>query len=228
MAPGDAMKRLAISAAVILAASCSVAHAPSSRGFDPGKVRAAATKAPRPFDQPEAAEQYARAKRLGGSSIDDPRAAWDRAVARREAMPAHALARERREDPEVAATAAALAARWESLGPGNIGGRTRGLLVHPENHAILYAAGVSGGVFKSVDDGGSWNPVGDVLANIAVNSLAMDPLDPQTLYAGTGEGYFREEVRGTWLPLRGGGIFATADGGATWARLASTEGADFH
>ena len=29
------------------------------------------------------------------------------------------------------------------------------------------------------------------------------------MFAGTGEGYFREEIRSTGLPLRGGGIFVT-------------------
>ena len=40
------------------------------------------------------------------------------------------------------------------------------------------------------------------------------PTDYEALYAGTGEGYFREEVRGTWLPLRGEGVYKTTDGGA--------------
>ena len=41
------------------------------------------------------------------------------------------------------------------------------------------------------------------------------------MYAGTGEGYFREEIRGTGLPLRGGGIFVTSDGGLNWQPPAS-------
>jgi len=44
------------------------------------------------------------------------------------------------------------------------------------------------------------------------DSLVMDPFDHQTLWAGTGEGYFREEQRGTGLPLRGHGIFKTETG----------------
>ena len=50
----------------------------------------------------------------------------------------------------------------------------------------------------------------------------------ERLRAGTGEGYFREEVRGTWLPLRGAGIFWTADGGASWQLLEGTDTPDFH
>jgi photosystem II stability/assembly factor-like uncharacterized protein len=175
------------------------------------------------YDAPDAAEEFARAKRLSGASVADPRAAYDRAIERRAAMPSIALAAEGRE-----ASKAGLPSRWEALGPGNIGGRTRVLLIDPRDPAVLYAAGVSGGVFKSIDEGGRWFPVGDELANIAVNALVMDPKDSAVLFAGTGEGYFREEVRGTRLPLRGGGIFVTTDGGASWSRLESTAGEDFH
>ena len=58
--------------------------------------------------------------------------------------------------------------------------------------------------------------------------MAMRPGDPETIYIGTGEGYFREEVRGTWLPLRGAGIFSSSNGGVTWERLESTDNEDFH
>ncbi len=117
--------------------------------------------------------------------------------------------------------------RWKFLGPGNIGGRTRVFIIDSAQPDIMYAGGVSGGMWKSVDAGGSWTPIGDDLANIAINALAMHPGDHSILYAGTGEGYFREEQRGTALPLRGDGIFVTRDAGATWSQLASTTGPDF-
>src|SRR6185369_13385519 len=47
-------------------------------------------------------------------------------------------------------------------------------------------------------------------------------------YAGTGEGYFRETVRGTGLPLRGGGIFVSTDAGENWSILESTRTSDFY
>lgn len=117
--------------------------------------------------------------------------------------------------------------KWTFLGPGNVGGRTRVLVIDSARPDILYSGGVSGGLWKSLDAGASWEPIGDDLANIAINSLAMHPTDHDTLYAGTGEGYFREEQRGTALPLRGDGIFVTHDAGATWTQLASTTGPDF-
>ncbi len=118
--------------------------------------------------------------------------------------------------------------QWTPVGPGNIGGRTRTLVIHPGDPDIMYAGGVSGGVWKTVDGGQSWLPIADDLSNIAVNSMAMHPEDPETLLVGTGEGHYREIVRGTWLPLRGAGIYRTTDGGASWERLPSTTGEDFH
>ncbi len=116
---------------------------------------------------------------------------------------------------------AALAGNWTELGPGNIGGRTRALVINPVNPDIMYAAGVAGGVWKTTDAGGNWTPLTDMLSNLAVCSLAMDPTNPNILYAGTGEGFFNGDG------VRGLGIFKTTDGGANWAYLTATSGSDF-
>lgn len=102
------------------------------------------------------------------------------------------------------------------------------LLIDPTNPDALIAAGVSGGVWKTADAGASWRPVGQDLANIGVNAMAISPTNAKVLVAGTGEGYFREVVRGTGLPLRGGGVFKSVDGGETWQFVASTNGSDFY
>src|SRR5262245_47919654 len=113
-------------------------------------------------------------------------------------------------------------AAWTELGPGNIGGRTRALIIHPTNHDTMFAAAASGGVWKTTDGGGSWKSLADVIANIAVNALAIDRNDPNVIYAGTGEGFFNFDA------IRGAGIFKSSDGGATWSRLAATTTTDFY
>jgi hypothetical protein len=125
-------------------------------------------------------------------------------------------------------SAAGVLDAWTPLGPGNIGGRTRVVKFHPSVPTTLFAAGVSGGIWKSDDNGSTWRPTGDGLTNIAVNSLLIDPARPDVMYAGTGEGYFREEVRGTGLPLRGSGIYVTTDGAKSWQQLPATNTPDFH
>jgi photosystem II stability/assembly factor-like uncharacterized protein len=119
-------------------------------------------------------------------------------------------------------TTFAILGLWEALGPGNVGGRTRALLVHPTNPRLMYAAGVSGGVWKTTDGGQAWFPLNDLLPNLAVSALAMDPQDPEVIYAGTGEGYFNYDA------VRGAGIFRTTDGGRTWEHLESTGNANFY
>lgn len=107
----------------------------------------------------------------------------------------------------------ALIPQWQYLGPGNIGGRTRSLLIHPRDPRVLYTAGVAGGVWKSEDEGASWTPLTDSMANLAVATLAMDPSDPSILYAGTGEGFNNIDA------VAGAGIFQSLDAGTTWNLL---------
>ncbi len=57
--------------------------------------------------------------------------------------------------------------------------------------------------------------------------MAIDPTNPRVIYAGTGEGFFREVERGTSLPLRGGGIFKTTNG-QSFVRLAATANSHFY
>jgi len=112
-------------------------------------------------------------------------------------------------------------AGWSWLGPGNIGGRTRALLVDPTNPQVMWAGSVGGGIWTTTDGGKQWRPVNDFLANLVVSCLVMDPRRPDVLYAGTGEGFYNADA------MRGGGIFRSADRGATWAPIPSTTIPDF-
>lgn len=184
-------------------------------------------------DDPDRAAEYRALKRAGS---DDPFASLSAARAVMREMPRYSTVDGTWREPESRGTVRAARdadgpapfGRWRFLGPGNIGGRTRVLVVDPVQPHVLYTGGVSGGIWKSISAGAEWEPIGDDLANIAVNALVMDPRDHNVLYAGTGEGYFREEVRGTALPLRGDGIFVTRDAGETWTRITPADSIDFH
>lgn len=80
-------------------------------------------------------------------------------------------------------------------GGGPPGGFANAIAVDPSNHYTLYAA-ASSGVFKSINGGASWSAS---LTNVTVRFLAIDPLNPGTVYAA------------------GNGIFKTTDGGNSWA-----------
>lgn len=106
---------------------------------------------------------------------------------------------------------------WEDVGPGNIGGRTRSLVIDPNDPTILYAGGVTGGIWKSTDEGASWRVIDDTLPNLAIGCITMDPTDSSILYAGTGEGTFPSSSEYT-----GRGIYKSTDAGETWSVLPGT------
>lgn len=110
---------------------------------------------------------------------------------------------------------------WTWMGPGNVGGRVRSLVIHPTDPQTMWAGSVGGGIWKTTDGGASWNVLDDFMANLAVSTMVIDPTDPNVLYAGTGEGFYNQDA------IQGAGIFKTTDGGTTWNQLSSTATPDF-
>jgi len=192
-------------------------------------IAALKTKQPMRFDQPAEALQFYWSKRSPDGdpmSIAPLEAAAD-AVA---GMPVFERAANVAAAPAAAEPGFSVAAvgssgtlddAWEPRGPGNIGGRSRALLIHRTQNNLMWTAGVAGGIWKSTDSGASWQPKGDLLVNIAVNSIIQDPIQDNVLYAGTGEGFFNGDA------VRGQGIFKSVDYGETWTQLASTDNPDF-
>jgi photosystem II stability/assembly factor-like uncharacterized protein len=117
---------------------------------------------------------------------------------------------------------------WEWIGPGNIGGRLRPIVIHPTDPDIMYVGSASGGIWKTTSGGAAWFALDDFLPSLAVGDMVMHPEDPDTLYAGTGEGFF-ETVEGSsnTAAVRGAGIFVSTDAGSTWNHLPSTGNSDF-
>src|SRR3989454_550397 len=78
-------------------------------------------------------------------------------------------------------------------------GGTGVITAYDYDGSFLYTA--SGGVFKSTDGGASWNAIG--LTGVGgVLTLAIDPLTPTTLYAGTGISGVHKSTNGglSWSP----------------------------
>lgn len=84
----------------------------------------------------------------------------------------------------------ALGVEWNEVGPDNIGGRTRALLVDSENPNLLFAGGVSGGLWFSEDGGQSWKQTtpGDKEEFLTVTCITQD--NSGYIYYGTGESLF--------------------------------------
>lgn len=105
---------------------------------------------------------------------------------------------------------------WEWLGPGNVGGRIRTIVIHPTSTSTMWIGSVAGGIWKTTNGGSAWSPVNDFLASLSVTTMVIDPADPNIMYAGTGEGFNNADA------LPGAGVFKSTDGGVTWSQLAAT------
>jgi len=99
------------------------------------------------------------------------------------------------------------------------------IVIHPTNANIVYVAAQGHlwgpneerGVFKTTDGGKTWQKILYINAETGVNDLAMDPMNPDTIYASA---YQRQR---TAFGFNGGGpgsaIYRTTDGGAHWTKL---------
>jgi hypothetical protein len=106
------------------------------------------------------------------------------------------------------------------LGPTGMGGKVRTVVFHPTDPNVGWFGAVGGGVFKTTNGGATWFPVGDGMVNMAVTTLVVDPVNPNILYAGTGDTNYTEFQIGA---VPGNGIHKSTDGGLTWTHLAATE-----
>jgi photosystem II stability/assembly factor-like uncharacterized protein len=83
---------------------------------------------------------------------------------------------------------AATGPKWTELGPFNIGGRLTSLVVHPHDPKRVCVGSAGGGVWQTRDLGKTWKSAwDDHLPTLNIGSLALDPRNPDVIYAGTGE-----------------------------------------
>ncbi|MBM3177063.1 MAG: T9SS type A sorting domain-containing protein [Bacteroidetes bacterium] len=115
-------------------------------------------------------------------------------------------------------TDASVVLEWKERGPNNVPGRTRGLIVDPDDASknTWYAGSVSGGAWKTTDGGQTWTHLTEGLPNLAMSVLVMAASNREIIYAGTGEGF------GNLDGVSGNGIFKSSNRGKSWAWLSSS------
>ncbi|MFK7906084.1 MAG: WD40/YVTN/BNR-like repeat-containing protein, partial [Chitinophagales bacterium] len=115
---------------------------------------------------------------------------------------------------------------WEFLGPNNVGGRTRAIMIDKDNTDRMIVGGVAGGLFVSTNGGLSWegHPQNTSFSSLAVS--AINQAANGHIYVGTGEyidsgiDFGNGKSGGSKIP--GNGVYKSTDGGATFQLLEST------
>ncbi len=110
---------------------------------------------------------------------------------------------------------------WRPIGPAVTSGRVVDLAVAegPESRIggqagkLLYAAAASGGVWKSVNAGTTWEPVFDKQSTSSIGDIALAPSNPEIVWVGTGEA--NNQRSSSW----GDGVYKSENGGRTWQNM---------
>lgn len=103
-------------------------------------------------------------------------------------------------------------ARWQHLGPLNISGRSTDVdVVLPKGeHYTIFVATASGGVWRSRNEGTTWEPVFERGASTSIGDVTVSPSNPDIVWIGTGEAnIFRSSMAGA-------GVYRSTDGGDTF------------
>ncbi len=97
--------------------------------------------------------------------------------------------------------------------PAPVAGRVTSLAL---SGGTLYAGTAGGGVWSTTDNGAHWHALSDSLPSSAIGCLAVDPSNPATIYAGTGEMNF------SYDSYFGRGILKTTNSGKTWSVIGAS------
>ncbi len=107
--------------------------------------------------------------------------------------------------------------KWRSIGPVVQGGRVVDIAAVPGSPYTFYVAYASGGLWKTTNNGVTFEPVFDAQSSIIMGAIAVDPNKPETVWVGTGENNSSRSSYG------GMGVFRSDDGGKSWRNVGLKE-----
>ena len=109
-------------------------------------------------------------------------------------------------------TARAIVSRLEfrEIGPTRPGGRVVAFAVSPSDPYVFFVGAGPGGLWKTVNNGTTFEPVFDHQAVASIGDVAIAPSDSNVVWVGTGEANLRNST------YYGNGVYRSLDGGETW------------
>jgi photosystem II stability/assembly factor-like uncharacterized protein len=102
---------------------------------------------------------------------------------------------------------------WRNIGPANMGGRISDIEALDDDFTHVIAASASGGVWKSINAGNSWEPIFDDYGAASIGDIAIFQPNPDIIWVGTGEECGRNSS--AW----GNGVYKSTDGGETFEHM---------
>lgn len=83
-----------------------------------------------------------------------------------------------------------------------------------EAHLYTFYVGTrNGGVWKTTNNGTTFEPVFDGQSHLSIGAIALAPSNPEIVWVGTGEAYCARSSQS------GDGVYKSTDGGRTWKRM---------
>ncbi len=100
-----------------------------------------------------------------------------------------------------------------AIGPAVMGGRISDIVIDPRNPFVFYVGLAHGGVFKTSDNGVSFDPIFDKQPALSIGAITIAPSDSDVIWVGTGEANDRNSSG--W----GDGVYRSSDGGENWQNV---------
>lgn len=105
--------------------------------------------------------------------------------------------------------------RWRAVGPRLQGGRIESIAVHPTRPHTIYVGPGSGNLWKTTNNGMSWQPIFEHESTFTIGDIAISRSNPDIVWVGTGE----TQPRHSGYSFAGTGVFRSIDGGETWKNM---------
>lgn len=102
---------------------------------------------------------------------------------------------------------------WRNIGPSNMSGRIADIEAWGRDFSHVLVATASGGVYRSLNAGTTWQSIFDFYGSVSVGDIALFQKDPNIIWIGTGEAAVRNSI--AW----GDGIYKSIDGGGTFTNM---------
>src|SRR3981081_4327290 len=110
---------------------------------------------------------------------------------------------------------------WRSIGPAVTSGRVVDFAVPegPKSQVggrlgeLFYVASASGGVWKTINGGTTWEPIFDHQSSASIGDIAVAPSNPDIIWVGTGEA--NNQRSSSW----GDGVYKSENAGKTWTNM---------